>query len=86
MLLMARSCRFRISALRSLLGLKRTRYAQCEFFAFRPTAVISGLEIRSATATERLLNVGFCCEAYSNRHVHRAWKNLSEVRENPSRW
>ena len=25
--------------------------------------------------------------AYSfNRHVHRAWKNLNEVRENPSRW
>jgi hypothetical protein len=21
-----------------------------------------------------------------NRHVHKAWKNLNEVRENPSRW
>jgi putative ABC transport system substrate-binding protein len=32
--LMARSCRFRMSALRSLTGVKRTRHAQCEFFAF----------------------------------------------------
>jgi Tripartite tricarboxylate transporter family receptor/ABC transporter substrate binding protein len=39
--LLARSCRFRMSALRSLLGVKRTRYAQCEFFAFRPICDIS---------------------------------------------
>jgi hypothetical protein len=31
---LARSCRFRMSALRSLWRVKRTRYAQCEFFAF----------------------------------------------------
>jgi putative tryptophan/tyrosine transport system substrate-binding protein len=30
----APSCRFRMSALRSLTGVKRARYAQCEFFAF----------------------------------------------------
>src|SRR5262245_8647258 len=29
-----------MSALRSLTGVKRTRYAQCEFFAFRPRSVI----------------------------------------------
>jgi AbiV family abortive infection protein len=32
--ILARSCRFRMSALRSLTGVKRTRYAQCESFAF----------------------------------------------------
>jgi hypothetical protein len=31
--------------------------------------------------------VSLVAGAYSfNRHVHRAWKNLNEVRENPSRW
>jgi Malate synthase len=40
--LMARSCRFRMSALRSLTGVKRTRYAQCEFFAFDPLRSLAG--------------------------------------------
>ena len=55
-------------------------------YGFAPDeAVGRGFDL-SVHLLERLLNVGFCCEAYSNRHVHRAWKNLSEVRENPSRW
>src|SRR4029077_6414018 len=32
--LIALAARHRMSALRSLTGVKRTRYAQCEFFAF----------------------------------------------------
>jgi hypothetical protein len=34
----------------------------------------------------RWLRVCFSAKVGSHRHVHRAWKNLSEVRENPSRW
>src|SRR5262245_6849669 len=32
--LVARSCRCRMSALQALTGVKQTRYAPCEFFAF----------------------------------------------------
>jgi uncharacterized protein YbbK (DUF523 family) len=39
------SCRFRMSALRSLTGVKRTRYAQGEFFAFCPEGDIGLIEI-----------------------------------------
>jgi hypothetical protein len=49
-----------MSALRSLTGVKRTRYAHCEFFAFRPKAVIGWIKIPRCSdlrpATRRALH------------------------------